>query len=333
MPSTGVEASARGRRASLRSLGVALATVVVLALLVELGFRLGTSQPWYARLEVEQDEEVPEKKIDGRPFGIRAALEMPPKEAGTLRILFLGDSFTFGSGVEDVRRVFPSVVTELLDGAGGPRVEHFNGGIPGSLTHRWVELLEAAGDSFQPDLVVAVFFLRDGTRFIGGSRGHIRRIGAQMAELSDSSWLFRTSRAYRYFRERSAQREFSREYLELMRRAYFGDERETFEWKRAQANLLTLRSESERRGARFALVLFPVLFELDEGYPLADVCAEVDRFAAEHGLTYLSLLPTFLGQDAPSLWVSALDQHPNERGHALAAGAIAEFLAPLVGAR
>ena len=331
MASTANDVRARPR--ALRRLAVGLVTLLGLLALVELGFRLAAAEPWYARLEAEQDEDVPEKKVDGRPFGIRAALELPPKAPGTYRLLFLGDSFTYGSGVADERRVFPSLVTELLNqhwSHGAPRFEHFNGGIPGSLTQRWVELLEAAGDSFQPDLVVAVFFLRDGTRFIGGSRGHIRRIGAQMAELSESSWLFRTSRTYRYFRERSAQREFSREYLELMRRAYFGSAEETFEWSRARENLLTLRAESERRGARFVLVLFPVLFELDEDYPLADVCAEVDRFAAENALTYHSLLPTFLGQDAPSLWVSPLDQHPNERGHELAADSIAAFLAPLV---
>jgi len=324
-------------RHGLRRLGVVVATLLFLVGVVEVGFRLRASEPWYERLEEEQgaaaSEEEGQPKVDGRPFGIPAALAQPPKAEGTYRILFLGDSFTFGSGVADATRIFPSLVTAELDArgaAGAARIEHFNGGIPGSLTHRWVELLEAAGDAYRPDLVVAVFFLRDGTRFIGGSRAHIRRIGAQMAELARTSWLFRHSHAYRWLRERRAQREFSGEYLELMRRAYFGDAQETFEWKRAQENLLALARASEARGARFALVLFPVLFELDEHYPLADVCAEVERFAAEHGLVYHSLLPAFLGQDAASLWVSALDQHPNERGHAIAARALADFLEPLV---
>jgi hypothetical protein len=175
-----------------------------------------------------------------------------------------------------------------------------------------------------------VFFLRAGTRNIGGSVGHIRGIAEELAALERGSWWFRASRTYRYVRERSAQRRLSREYLAAMQRAYVGTEAETREWQRAQENLLEIRRASERRGARFALVLFPVLFHLDGDYPLAEACAEVDRFAREQGLTYLSLLPTFRGLEAAELWVSPLDQHPNERAHALAAEALTSFLAPLL---
>jgi hypothetical protein len=46
-----------------------------------------------------------------------------------------------------------------------------------------------------------------------------------------------------------------------------------------------------------------------------------------------SLLSTYLGRDAPSLWVSTFNQHPNEHGHALAAESIYGFLEPIIRAR
>jgi hypothetical protein len=330
----------RGTRWGTR-LVLGLGSLLGTAVLGEIGFRLAASEPWYLALEEEQSEVVPTQAIGGEHFGTRPAPKPSPKQPGVYRILFLGDSFTYGSGVADAARVFPSLVvarlnervnesSELAAGPADRRYELFNGGIPGSLTDRWVRLFQAAVKPLEPDLVVAVFFLRDGTRGVGGSGDMIREIGAEMAALARTDWLFRSSHAYRFFRERSAQRELSRRYLGGMREAYLGTPEQTGEWRNAQANLRAIRDEIERRGGEFALVVFPVLFELGANYPLADVCAEVERFARQDGMKVFSLLPTFLGLEASSLWVSPLDQHPNEDAHALAADAITAFLLPIV---
>jgi len=42
------------------------------------------------------------------------------------------------------------------------------------------------------------------------------------------------------------------------------------------------------------------------------------------------LFADFRGHDAPELWVSALDQHPNEKAHALAAESLLSFVAELL---
>jgi len=316
--------------------GLAAGTVSLLfaAALAEIGFRLAAPEPWYLRLEEEQDEFVPQQSVGGQQFGTRTVVMPAAKQPGTYRILFLGDSFTYGSGVADEERVFPSLVVarlnELATGPTRTKYELFNGGIPGGLTDRWVRLSQALAKPFQPDMVVAVFFLRDGTKGVGGSGDLIRGIGEQMAALAQASWLFRKSSTYRFFRERSAQRELSREYLRGMAEAYLGAPEQTAEWQRAQANLLAIRDEIEHRGGEFALVVFPVLFELGADYPLALVCQEIVRFAEVHAIRVHDLLPTFLGREASSLWVSPLNQHPNESAHALVADALTEFLLPIV---
>jgi len=69
-----------------------------------------------------------------------------------------------------------------------------------------------------------------------------------------------------------------------------------------------------------------MLYRLDGGYPLSEVVDSITAFADEKGIPVLSLLPAFRGRDAPDLWLSPFDQHPNARAHAIAAEALWPFL-------
>jgi hypothetical protein len=54
------------------------------------------------------------------------------------------------------------------------------------------------------------------------------------------------------------------------------------------------------------------------------------RFSTENDLPALNLLPAYLGKSAPELWISAGNQHPNAKGHAIAADAMTPFIRQLV---
>jgi len=302
--------------------------------IIETGFRAARGTPWYERLAEEQTTHTPAWFKVGR---IRAPLRGPPiatpKSADAYRILFLGDSFTYGHGFADASKTFVGRVGQRLNNEQPhPRIrgyELFNGGMPGTGTREWLVLFEDVVDSFTPDLVVAVFFLRDGVADVT-SVEQIDKIREGMAQLANESLLFRYSYAYRFFRERRALSELSRKYLGRLHQGYLGRPNQTREWKRAQANLLQIKQQTLARGAQFAIVIFPVLFELNDHYPLADVCDVIKTFCHDHDIPVLSLLPTFMNMQAPSLWLSPLDQHPNEQGHALAADAIYRFLERLI---
>ncbi len=82
-------------------------------------------------------------------LGLRGAAAAPEAAPGTRRVLVIGDSFTFGFGVEDGES-FPA----LLDGLLGPRVEVLNAGVPGwSIDHQWLFWKER-GRGLAPDLVL-----------------------------------------------------------------------------------------------------------------------------------------------------------------------------------
>ena len=71
--------------------------------------------------------------------------------------------------------------------------------------------------------------------------------------------------------------------------------------------------------------MFPVLLELDD-YPYDAVEAEVLRFASEAGIPAFSLIEGFRGREPRSLWVAENDQHPNEKGHRIAAETLYPYL-------
>ena len=94
--------------------------------------------------------------------GFRGSREYAiPKPAGTRRVVVLGDSFTFGFGVED-HQTYAAILEQRLDSAcGGTDVEVVNAGVSGFSTSQELALLEHDGASLASDAVVVGFFVND----------------------------------------------------------------------------------------------------------------------------------------------------------------------------
>jgi hypothetical protein len=322
--------SARRRAWTLRSVSILASLVFVLAIF-EIGLRLSEDIPWYEQLAEQQlGTTISRFPVGNKKFKVRKPLLAPVvTKPDTYRILFLGDSFTYGSGIADEKLTFPSLVTGSLAedeiAIGSRDFIFYNGGIPGSLTRRWLGLYQESVALLDPNLVISVFFLRDGTRELGSIAG-LSAIRESMQQYRERSFLFRNSRLYRLLIEQSKQREVGKTYFESISRAYLGSPEEIREWQAAQENLLSVRDDVLKRGGKFALVIFPILFGLTDDYPLQEVVDEIERFGISNNIPTFSLLPVFQGEDASALWVSPLDQHPNKIGHAIAAEAIATFV-------
>lgn len=292
--------------------------------------RLLWQAPWYESLLSAQRQSETHSYTRNR-WNLRDEEYDEPRPEGRARILMLGDSFTFGQGVYDDRAIFPALLEDALSArpefAGG--VDILNGGLPGSLTDEWLRVFEATADAFDPDVLVIVFFLRDGTRTASVPE-FFDRIRSEISARNQRSRAYRYSYLYRLYRDGLDREQVARHYTERFRAAYFGPEHQTAEWRRAQQNLITLRDRALARGMQVGFVVFPVLVELDADYPFADISRLIERFAVEQGFPTYNLLPDFLGRDAPDYWVSAFDQHPNARGHALVAEQLEPFLSELL---
>ncbi|MEO6711188.1 MAG: SGNH/GDSL hydrolase family protein, partial [Planctomycetota bacterium] len=78
------------------------------------------------------------------------------KLPGSRRLLFLGDSMTWGWGVDDGERFTDLLAADLPTG-----FEVFNTAVPGYGTDQEFWTLEERGDSLAPDFVVLVFIFND----------------------------------------------------------------------------------------------------------------------------------------------------------------------------
>lgn len=312
------------RRIALVAFGLLLGLAAI-----EVVARLAWTRPWYDQLVAEQADPEWKSKIRKNSLGLRGREPASPRPEGVERVLVLGDSFTFGSGVIDDEAIFVSRLERSLSSEPGRRVEILNGGKPGSITGDWLSLLRRVGPAFRPDVVLVVFFLRDGTRTTVGE-GFFGPVRSGIAARNRDSWLYRNLYAWRWWRDRLDRREISDRYSREILLAYLGDEEQTAEWRAAQANLRTIRDESAALGARTGLVVFPILADFGPRHPFLPVIDRIEQAGIEAGLPVLDLLPAFRGEDPSGLWVSPLDQHPNQRGHEIAAQAILPFLRSLL---
>lgn len=326
------------RRRGLRLIGARLLVVAAAAGAtfgaVECAFRLfAGEEPRYRRQAQRVAQEEPKRGAAARPDAPPA--EVPAADGGgrtVTRVLFLGDSFTRGSGLKDRNRRFTHLLAQRLSSpaASQPAVELFNAAVGGSSPVDWEGYLDRAKSRFEPDVVVAVFFLRDGTALSTSYRFNLERL--QRIEDEESSAFVRSlaehSVAVRWFRARRAEQRLSGQLVEEIRRAYLGSAEETAVWVRQQQALIELRDRCPP-GTRFALVIFPMLASLGD-YPFFEVEDEIVRFAARHRIDVFSLTGGFLGRDERRLWVAPDDQHPNEVAHRIAADTLEPFLRRLI---
>jgi lysophospholipase L1-like esterase len=126
------------------------------------------------------------------------------------RVLFLGDSFTYGVGSED-EEIFPALIDQAW-----PNVEVANGGCNGYGTRNSLAVLDQFGAAFRPELTVLVFFwndLEDNSRpndpqFEFDKAGRVVRAGAlpkdefdPLAELPTADAVYSSGWTHFYLRD------------------------------------------------------------------------------------------------------------------------------------
>jgi hypothetical protein len=246
-------------------------------------------------------------------------LEFPVhKPARERRILAIGDSFTFGSGVP-LEDCWVQVLEGLLETEWGRPVEVINGGFAsGSFwPPGYVDWLASDGLAFEPDMVVLGFCLNDVDPLI------------PMLSYPGSApepWLGGISMLLNDLQKAIEDRR-----LQQMRDAAGMDFAEVVKhhpgpWEECRTACLAMRGLLAERDIPFVVVVFPMLSELGDAYPYKQLHAMVDAFFKDHGIDYLDLLPRFRGLDETELWVHPTDQHPNDVASRMVAEGIFEYL-------
>jgi hypothetical protein len=260
------------------------------------------------------------------------------KPEGTVRVVFLGDSFTFGEGVRD-QDTYPARTAALLQkhysarSDHPPRFEAYNLGVGGYNTTQELLLLESLGLKVLPDAVVLGYVLNDAEPplfQIDPATNQRRRTARPIEEgagdrTPPDALLYRLRTARAVWRL-LANRELSRRTVAHYRLLYEEDSPGWQESRRALKKIIALCKEAR---IPCCVLLFPVLYELNDRYPCKAIHAKIRSEVEETGAGFIDLFPLLQGQRAEELWVHPADHHPNEKVHQIAAEALAEELLAL----
>ncbi len=250
-------------------------------------------------------------------LGFRGPETSRSKPVGVFRVLGLGDSFTFGTGVRH-EDTFLAVLEKHLEGsAGGRTFEVLNLGVMGYNTVTEVALLSHLGIKYDPDVVIICFFLNDAQ---GGATHSLFNVGLS----GEGSFLLER---YSVLVDRIAwtlqRRQQASQLVESYKRSF---QPEALGWIMARQALDKAAILADRKGFELILMIFPVLWDLSSNYPFKEVHDIVASFATERSIPVLDLLPEFAGFHGPELWVHPTNQHPNERAHEIAGQVLYRFV-------
>lgn len=249
--------------------------------------------------------------------GFRGALPDLPKQRP--RIACVGDSFTFGDGVPE-----GDSWVALLDTA-FPGQELLNYGVPGLDLAQIAQQFEARVAADEPDRVLYAMTLND---VPGSGSDEQLELAAEARTafrrtLEGPRGLARFSRLAAMVQDRARESSKGAHFEESVRASF---DPESDGWAAWCAELERLDRETRAVGAELTLVLFPLMVQLDGGYPFEELHERVGAACDERGIAFLDLLPAYRGESAKHLWVHPTDQHPNPAGHTIAAEAIGVLL-------
>ena len=233
------------------------------------------------------------------------------------KVLFVGDSFTFGEGVayEDT---FVARVERALARRGGPPPQAIDAGMPGYGTVEEAARLPEYLRELAPQAVVVVYVPNDPIPLdeeidredllVAGSAGG----GPRLFRLIAGAW-----------RGAGSDRAVERWYDSY----YFGEHAKR--WEAARTSLDEMRRRCASANASFAVVIFPLLHRLHER-PFARIHATVRAACDEAGIQVLDVTDALAVRSEKDLWVHPTDHHPNSRAHALAAAPIVPLVDSLL---
>lgn len=226
----------------------------------------------------------------------------------TNRIIFLGDSLTFGWGVEE-EETFATLIEQELNSTTPTEVINFGTG--NYNTEQEVNLFIQKGLKYNPDKVVLFYFINDaeptpeksGLWFLGYS------------QFISFYWSRINSLLNNVLPSKSFQ-----EYYESLY-----DENQQG-WINARKAIIQLKEICQAQGIEFQVVLLPELHDVNNEI-FANVYNNLALFLEENNIDHLNLAKLF--KDHPNqidLWVSYDDAHPNDIAHRKIAESSVEFI-------
>jgi hypothetical protein len=284
-------------------------------------------------------------------LGWRGSREYCPEKTTAYRVLMLGDSFTYGTGVNDDQTFAALVEKELR--ADHLSVEVMNAGCPGKGTDYELKLFQTVGRKLHPDLTVLCFF---GNDFQDNERGEYYNIGKHgelqaktvncrqgliktvLAHLPGYNWLISWSQAANLVKQTGVEL--------LINRAQpagpAGAPGLVVAYQRAASGYATAANKKLTRlyveqlnaavkAAGGALMMFYIpiaqeVLEYRQSHTISSDDRAFQRLAADNGMVLWSLTPLLAHSGQPIEHLYYKEGHWTAAAHALTAGYMSRLI-------
>jgi lysophospholipase L1-like esterase len=294
----------RRRPARLGSLVLALGTVLATFLVLEVAVRVALPQDlaFFDGSAIKRRSERPGLRYELIPggyapsyvgvpvsvnaLGLRDREVAVPKPRGTVRILGIGDSVTFGYGVRLEETYLKVLESRLRQTArAGARYEALNAGVEECGLDAYYDAVGTLGPLLQPDLVLVGIVLNDVQRYDDFERGARPREASLEPGLARRVHGALLARSQLYYASAMATRSLLYRFHVLDVADLYGSplravRGESASLERAWASSLHVLERlvglARARGLRVVLVVFPVEVQLDE--------AAILRYRRDYGV-------------------------------------------------
>jgi lysophospholipase L1-like esterase len=262
------------------------------------------------------------------PQGLRDREYATAQPGDPLRIACVGDSFVFGEGVP-LERTLPRQLEQLL----GDKFQVINAGQPGWGTAEELSAARRLVADLGVNRVVLVFtandiLLSDELRARENALHDLINVRDELIRTAEfERWNARGLRLLEWLRTYTTMQVISEQTIQWYLDAYDP----TFNAAGLEWLDEHLRAFAQIPDCQVAVVLYPLLEQLERDYPLQPIYDRVQAMAEAAGLPVLNLTTEFRGSATADQWVDPSDHHPNGTAHRAAATAIADWLPTIPG--
>jgi len=237
-------------------------------------------------------------------------------------ILGIGDSFTYGRGVRYEDIYLSKLEYFLNENKENRKFGILNKGKVGLNLARnkdsIFDIFSSEIDKFNYSFVIYGFVLNDfGLTIEHGIYGQ-DLIDQNNGGYKYNIWRKRLA-IYNFIMNSIDMRRISKETINGYLKA-FEDAEDKFEIIKEMDQI------SKSKDSKFILVIFPLLWNLEENYPFLEIHEKLNNFAQKNNILVLDLYSYFKDYRTEELWAAPTDHHPNEIGHEIAAKALYEFI-------
>ncbi|MDO8707087.1 SGNH/GDSL hydrolase family protein [Pseudomonas sp.] len=234
------------------------------------------------------------------------------KAPGRKRVVFIGDSYTAGHGIKDIRDRFSNQVGQRLSGNSEVYTMALNGWDTGHELRLLNDLIEKG---LETDIIVLCFNMNDIGLPSYESYMKMRRIN----ERSPQNWLFKHSFFFNFLYTRMvifSMPEF-KDYFSWVAMDYEGNA-----WIYEKALLQEFIELCKDNGYELKVAVFPLINDLKSEFRLKAAHEKVSGFFVSKGVPCIDFSQILRKLPKKQLTVNRFDSHPGEFTHSLIAAEI-----------